>query len=127
MTFIEFIDKVLPWITQAIMGAFLIYTALKKAPAEKTNLDSGTVKNFADAARMKAEENKQLQAELDDLNSRLLLVERKKFKIIMEFTIGDPPEMGKVTIEPIIALTPMEKSKITMKEKQTITKETEIK
>jgi hypothetical protein len=114
----NFWTDVLPWVTQGILGIALFWLALKKAPIENSSLESGTIKNYADAAKIKAEENKELQDELDDMNKRLLMVERKKFKIIMEFTIGDPPEMGVVTIEPIINLTELEKSKITMKEKK---------
>lgn len=102
----NFTSDVLPWITQGIMGAVLLYLALRKAPAERQTLDATTAAQYAQAAKLKGEENAKLEDEITDLQKRLELVERKKYRVILDFTIGDPPELGKVTIEPLVDIPP---------------------
>jgi hypothetical protein len=85
-----------------IVGGF--YLAIRKAGPERQTLDATTAAQYAQAAKLKGEENTKLEEEINKLEARLVLVERKKFRVVMEFTIGDPPELGKVTIEPIIDL-----------------------
>jgi len=100
----NFTADVLPWITQGIMGLVLLWVALRRAPVERQTLDATTTAQYAQAAKLKGEENFKLEQEIAQLEARLELVERKKFRVIMEFTIGDHPELGKVTIEPILDL-----------------------
>jgi hypothetical protein len=87
---------------QLLVSGILLWVALRKAPAERATLDATTAAQYAQAAKLKGEENANLQKEVEDLAHRLELVERKKYRIVMEFTIGDPPELGKVVIEPIL-------------------------
>lgn len=91
---------------QVILSGILVYVALRKAPAERQTFDATAAAQYAQAAKTKGEENERLQTEIEELNARLLIVERKKYRVISEFTIGDPPEIGKTTIEPIIDLPP---------------------
>jgi hypothetical protein len=87
---------------QFILAAILVWVSLRKAPSEKMNLDGSAAEAFANAAKIKAEENAKLETEIAELETRLEMVERKKYRVVMEFTIGDPPEIGKITIEPMI-------------------------
>jgi hypothetical protein len=89
-------------IGQLLVSGLLVWVALRKAPAEKQSFDATSIARYAEAAKLKAEENERLETELEEIRNRLTTVERKKYRIISEFTIGDPPEMGKVLIEPII-------------------------
>lgn len=89
---------------QVILSGILVYVALRKAPVERTTFDAQASAQYAMAAKTKQEENDRLQSEIEELTARLEIVERKKYRVILEFTIGDPPEMGKVLIEPIIDL-----------------------
>lgn len=91
-------------IAQVIISGVLLYVSLKKAPVERTTFDASASAQYAMAAKTKQEENDRLQTEIEELTARLEIVERKKYRVILEFTIGDPPEMGKVLIEPIIDL-----------------------
>ena len=87
---------------QLLVSGILVWVALRKAPAERATLDATTAAQYAQAARLKGEENKELEKELEEIRTRLLMVEKKRYRIVSEFTIGDPPEIGKVLIEPII-------------------------
>jgi hypothetical protein len=89
-------------IVQLCFAGALLWLALRKAPSERSSLNGSAVKYYAEAAQIKAEENVKLEREVAELAARLEIVERKKYRIVMEFTIGDPPEMGKVLIEPIV-------------------------
>ena len=89
---------------QVILSGLLVWLALRRAPVEKQTMDATTAAQYAQAAKLKGEENEKLEVEIQKLEARLELVERKKFRVVMEFTIGDPPELGKVTIEPVIDL-----------------------
>jgi hypothetical protein len=90
---------------QLVLSGFLVWLAFKKAPAERASYNGASIKSYAEAARIKGEENLKLEEEILQLNHRLDIVERKKYKIAIEFTLGDTPEIGKVIIEPIVALT----------------------
>jgi hypothetical protein len=87
-----------------LLTGALVWVALRKAPIERQTMDATTTAQYAQAAKLKGEENVKLEEEIRKLEERLELVERKKYRIIMEFTIGDPPELGKVTIEPLLQL-----------------------
>jgi hypothetical protein len=104
---------------QLLVSGILVWVALRKAPSERATLDATTAAQYAQAAKIKGEENANLQKEVEDLAQRLELVERKKYRIVMEFTIGDPPELGKVVIEPIIP-----EEIINMNKGQLVTKKT---
>jgi glucosamine 6-phosphate synthetase-like amidotransferase/phosphosugar isomerase protein len=87
---------------QLILAGILVWIANKKAPIERQTLDATTAAQYAQAAKLKGEENDKLEKEIQSLEARLQVIERKKYRIVMEFTIGDPPELGKVTIEPLL-------------------------
>ena len=91
---------------QFILAGVLVWLAIRKAPAERQTLDATTAAQYAQAAKLKGEENQKLEDELSELEHRLELVERKKYRVVLDFTIGDPPEVGKVTIEPLVDMTP---------------------
>ena len=91
---------------QLILAAILVWVALRKAPVERQTLDATTAAQYAQAAKLKGEENQRLEDEISKLESRLELVERKKYRVVLDFTIGDPPEVGKVTIEPLVDMAP---------------------
>jgi hypothetical protein len=97
----NFTADILPWITQGIMGAILLYLAFKKAPVERQTLDATTTAQYASAAKLKAEENAILQKEYDELKDRMDCLEKKKFKICIEFITGEPPEVLKAEVVPI--------------------------
>jgi hypothetical protein len=96
------IGQTILYITQAITGAGLVWIALRRAPVDKEATKSGTLKNYAETTRIMGEENRQLQTEIDELRNRQDIYERKKYRVTVEFTIGDPPEPGKVVIEPLV-------------------------
>ena len=98
----NFTSDVLPWITQGIMGAVLLYLALRKAPAERRTFDATTAAQYAQAAKLKGEMNTELEEEITRLQQRLEIIERKRYRVTIEFEIGDPPEVGAVNIEPIM-------------------------
>jgi hypothetical protein len=98
---------------QVILSGILVWQAVKKAPVERQSLDAGSAAQYAQAAKLKGEENEKLERELAEqklehdlemsaLRLRLDKVELKRYRVTMEFTIGDPPEMGLVKIEPIL-------------------------
>jgi hypothetical protein len=97
-------------IGQLVLTAVVVWLASRKAPVERQSLEASTAAQYAVAAKNKAEENERLESEIQSLTHRLEVVEKKKYRIIMEFTIGDPPEMGKVTIEPLIDIPPISTS-----------------
>jgi hypothetical protein len=89
-------------IGQLVVSALLVWVAIRKAPVERQTLDATTAAQYAQAAKLKGEENARLEEDMKKLELRLELVERKKYRITMDFEIGDPPELGKVIIEPIL-------------------------
>jgi len=96
----NFTTDVLPWITQGIMGAVLLYLAFRKAPIERQTLDATTTAQYAQAAKLKGEENARLEGEINELQKRLDAIERKRFKVCIEFITGDPPEVVRAEIVP---------------------------
>jgi hypothetical protein len=97
-------SDLLQWFSTFVIACVLAYLAFRKAAPERTALEATTAAQYAQAAKLKGEENAKLEAEIHALEQRLQVVERKKYRVILEFTIGDPPEMGKVVIEPIVDL-----------------------
>jgi hypothetical protein len=100
-----------------LLTGALVWVALRKAPIERAAMDATTAVGWANAAKQKLEENKELQSEIDELKNRQSMYERKRYRVTVEFTIGDPPEPGKVIIEPLIDSSaietrPQEKTKL---------------
>jgi hypothetical protein len=104
------IDVFWQWAITIIISAMGVagglFISLRKAGSEKQSLDASAANNWSLAAQREAErnskielENARLEAEMTELRQ---LFERKRYRVIIEFTIGDPPEPGKVVIEPII-------------------------
>jgi hypothetical protein len=105
-------------IGQVILSAILVYVALRKAPVERDSYSASTAAQYAQAAKLKGEENAQLQNELDDLTKRLDILERKKYQIILDFTIGEPPEINRAAILPLIEGMPLTEKKTARKPKK---------
>lgn len=99
-------QDLLQWIVNIVLGALVVYLSFRKAPAERRSLNGDATKSYAEAARLKGEENLRLEQEISELEKRLEIVERKKYRIMMEFEIGDPPSIGVVKIEPIVPVEP---------------------
>jgi hypothetical protein len=91
-------------IGQFILAGFLVWIAFKKAPKERMSLDATTTNQYAQAALAKGTENAALIAHIDMLEARLSIVENKKFKILIEFLAGDPPEVLKSEIVPMLTV-----------------------
>jgi hypothetical protein len=104
-------SDILQWVITTLMGLGLLYLAVRKAPIERESFSASTTAQYANAAKTKGEENEKLLQKVTDLENRLAIVERKKYRIVSEFTIGDPPEVGKVLIEPIVEPLPLVKPK----------------
>ena len=104
----------LQWGFMALLTAGGVYLAFKKSGPERYSLEANANKAYAEAAQIKAEENVKLEKELAEVNmrlgtiekerviERLALIERKKYRVVVEFTIGDNPEPGKVEIMQIV-------------------------
>lgn len=93
-------------VAQVIISGFLLYISFRKAPVERQSYDASTAAQYAQAAKLKQEENDKLEsyndrleAEMEDLRKSIA---RKRYRVTVEFTIGDRPEPGKVTVEPIL-------------------------
>ena len=112
--------QILVLVGQFVLGGVLVYLSSKRAPSEKNNLDAGGAKAWTEAAAIKAAENLKLEREIQEIKAELETTKNKKYRVIVEFTIGDPPEPGRVTIEPIYDIT-IEASKLRRKgEKSTV-------
>ena len=90
--------NVLVLVGQLLLTGFMVYIALRKAPAERMGIDASAAAQYATAAKIKGEENAKLELELDELRARLDNIENKRFKVCIEFITGDPPEMLKAEI-----------------------------
>lgn len=93
------------WLTIAIaIGYFWI--ALRNQGSERHSKYGIGDKSMAEANAIQGDRILELTKEVKDLKTefagRLNVLERKKFRITMDFEIGDPPKMGVVLIEPII-------------------------
>jgi hypothetical protein len=93
-----------------IIGGF--YLSTRKAPMERSSLDAAASKSYQEAARMAGEDKLKLEQELHaqeiqhdiaiaELREELHILNSRKYRVTVEFTIGNPPEPGRVTIEPI--------------------------
>jgi hypothetical protein len=105
------------YIVEGVMSGVLAYIAFRKAPGERAKDESTAIKEYAQGARIKGEENLRLEGVIRDLEARLNIVERKRYRITMEFEVGDPPVPGEVLIEPVIphanpVQIPMRKKKV---------------
>lgn len=94
------------YIVQAILGAGILWVAFKKAPAERSSSDASASNDYAQAAKLAAERANGLESEIEELRHEVELVKAKKYRITLEFTVGDPPIPGYVKIEPIIDFSP---------------------
>jgi len=87
---------------QFVLAGVLVWIALRKAPKERIVMDATTAAQYAQAAKLKGEENAALTAHIDKLEARLQAVENKKFKVCIEFVTGDPPEVLKAEIAQVM-------------------------
>jgi hypothetical protein len=95
-------SDLLQWFSTFIIACILAYLAFRKAAPERTALEATTAAQYAQAAKLKGEENTKLEAEIKALEDRLNIIERKRYRVTVEFEIGDPPQVGSVKIEPIL-------------------------
>lgn len=89
-------------IGQLLLTGIIVFLALKKAPVERQGMDAATTASYAQAAKLKGEENAQLVVHINQLETRLEAVENKRYKICIEFLTGDPPEVLKAEVAQII-------------------------
>lgn len=101
------LSDILQWVTTLIIGGFAAYLAFKKAPAEKKSLNGAASADYARAASIADERSSRYAAQVTELENRienneikLKLLEKKSYRITIDFTIGEPPQVGIVTIEP---------------------------
>jgi hypothetical protein len=89
-------------IGQFVLAGVLVWIAFRKAPKERMTLDATTTAQYAQAAKLKGEENAQLVVHINQLETRLEAVENKRYKISIEFLTGDPPEVLKAEVAQIV-------------------------
>jgi hypothetical protein len=103
----------LQWFSTFVIACALAYLAFRKAPAERQNLNGSASESYAKAAQMKGEENLKLEKMVDLQEKRIRLLETKRYRVTVEFEIGDPTNTGTVKIEPVVpALSETEYKKI---------------
>jgi hypothetical protein len=95
-------SEILTWIFQSVLALGLLYLAFRKAPGERTSSDAAAAKAYGEAAQISGEEALRLKQLLAKQEQRIAVLERKKYQITMDFTIGDPPSIGVVNIKPIL-------------------------
>lgn len=100
MTTTDLIQTILMIIT----GLGMLYVAMRKVGSEQSSLSGSSAKSFAEAAQTYADENLALRREIKEMEKRIDKVEKKKYRITINFEISDPPSVGVVTIEPILDL-----------------------
>jgi len=96
-------------IWMVISGIGFLWIALRKYGSEISSLDGSSAKSFAEAAQAYADVNLDLRKEILAMQARIDKVEKKKYRITINFEIGDPPSVGIVTIEPILDLNTVSK------------------
>lgn len=91
-----------------LLGIGMFWLALRKAPSERTSLNGTAAKAYAEAAKIAGERLQEAEdrydkasEKIDELEARLACLERKKFRVTVNFTLGDPPEVGQVILEPV--------------------------
>ena len=89
-------------IVMVIIAGLTIYLALRKAPAERINLNGGASESYAKAAQIAGEEMRRYAVEVKTLEDRIDLIEKKHYRITIEFALSDPPVVGVVKVEPIL-------------------------
>ena len=90
------------YLIEGAISACLVFLAFRRAPGERTKDNSSSLKDYIETARMAGEEIRQEREQRQELERRLAVVEKKRYRINMEFEVGDPPTVGVVKIEPII-------------------------
>ena len=101
-------QDILQWISQGVLAALLVYLAFRKAPSERSSLNGNAAKSYAEVARMAGEDRLKLEQEIDkiklDYDRRIAILEHKKYRVLVEFEIADPPTVGSVRVEPIVEI-----------------------
>jgi hypothetical protein len=90
------------YIVEGLLSALLVYIAFRKAPTERAQSDGTASESYAKAAQISGQETLTLRQTIAEQEQRIAVLERKKFQVIMEFEIGDPPSVGVVNIKPIL-------------------------
>jgi len=90
------------WVLMALLLLGGLWLSFRKGSPERASLDGNASYNYAQAAKIKSEENVKLLQEIQSMKERFDKIEKKKFRVCVDFTIGDPPEPGIVTIVPVI-------------------------
>ena len=93
---------ILHYLIEGVISAFLLFLAFRRAPGERSRDNSASLHDNAEAARIAWEEARLVREKNVELERRLTVVERKRFRCTMDFEIGDPPTVGTVKIEPCI-------------------------
>lgn len=87
---------------QVLLSGLLVWVAFRKAPAERSSLDGSGMKSYAEAAKMKGEEVLRLEKQNDEHEKRIRLLETKRYRVVVEFEVGDPSNTGTVKVEPVV-------------------------
>lgn len=93
---------ILHYIVEGLLSACLVWLAFRRAPGERARDSSETMHANAESARIAWEEVQKVKEKNVEMERRLTVVERKRFRCTMEFEIGDPSTVDSVEIVPII-------------------------
>ena len=104
---------ILHYVIEGVISAFLVFLAFRRAPGERAKDNSGALKDYAESARIAGEEARLAREETrqareetirakEELEKRMGILERKRYRCIVDFEIGDPPIPGEVIIIPVI-------------------------
>jgi hypothetical protein len=93
---------ILHYLIEGAISACLVFLAFRRAPGERAKDNSSTMKDYIETAKMAGEEIRQEREQRQELERRLSIIERKKYKVYIEFEVGDPPTVGVVRIDPVL-------------------------
>jgi hypothetical protein len=93
---------ILHYLIEGVISAFLLFLAFRRAPGERARDNSASLKDYIETARMAGEEIRQEREKRQELERRLAIIEMKRYRIILDFEIGDPPTVHETKIIPII-------------------------
>jgi hypothetical protein len=93
--------QIFQYVFDGIVALGLLWIGLRKLGSERASLNGAASESYATAAKIVADDKIELE-------KRIAALEHKKYRVMVEFEIGDPPSVGVVTVEPI-CVTPSKK------------------
>jgi hypothetical protein len=124
------IPDVVQWAVTIGSLAFMTYIAFRKAQPERNNLNGGTLKSYAEAARIAGEGLERANLKIQEMEisnaqstsefeRRLQYLENgASYEVTFKFTIGEFPTIGDVTIKPIVKVPEMKVAVPTVRRKK---------